>query len=323
MYFSGFLYLLSTFSDVNMMTPQNIGIVVGPNLLWIEPFHLPVMELNAVVALLVAWYPVMFPKEGEEWMKRKPTISGGKSGEPAAQNPGASRSVESEPGAGRPLPARPVLAGGAGGRLPPPGRPLPVRRVLPEFPGRAELRVSSGNVGAPGRSASLARPPPSRQLSGAQLSLSPNVLAAALSNQTPPNSGPPSKPPPPSPREPVAQILAAPVVPPRDDNSLTPREDSATKKEITQTNNSPTSTNEPSGNSLDQKNAAPNLDNDIATWSVDSVCEWLESEGFSQYVDTFKDNDIDGGILMSLTPDEMLSSLGIKSLGHRRRLDLD
>lgn len=48
-----FLFRLSKHSDVNMMAPQNIGIVIGPNVLWQPPFNMPVMEMNDVVCRLV------------------------------------------------------------------------------------------------------------------------------------------------------------------------------------------------------------------------------------------------------------------------------
>jgi hypothetical protein len=50
-----FLYKLSLKSDVNLMTPQNIGIVIGPNVLWQPPLCMPLMEMNTVVMNLVTY----------------------------------------------------------------------------------------------------------------------------------------------------------------------------------------------------------------------------------------------------------------------------
>ena len=45
----------------------------------------------------------------------------------------------------------------------------------------------------------------------------------------------------------------------------------------------------------------------------------LRRLGLEQYVQLFRDNDIDGEILCAMTPDD-LKKLGISSFGHRRRL---
>lgn len=50
-----------------------------------------------------------------------------------------------------------------------------------------------------------------------------------------------------------------------------------------------------------------------------NVSAWLDNIGLSQYTDAFRDNDIDGDILIDLTADD-LKELGIASLGHRKRL---
>jgi hypothetical protein len=61
-----FLHQLSKKSEINMMTPQNIGIVIGPNVLWQPPLCMPMMEMNTVVMNLViycneVWAPVRTP----------------------------------------------------------------------------------------------------------------------------------------------------------------------------------------------------------------------------------------------------------------------
>jgi hypothetical protein len=49
------------------------------------------------------------------------------------------------------------------------------------------------------------------------------------------------------------------------------------------------------------------------------VGAWLRGLGLGQYEPTFRDNDIDAGLLPTLTADD-LRELGIASLGHRKRL---
>jgi hypothetical protein len=51
----------------------------------------------------------------------------------------------------------------------------------------------------------------------------------------------------------------------------------------------------------------------------DSVPAWLRGLGLEQYVQLFRDNDIDGEILCGMTAED-LKELGISSFGHRRRL---
>jgi SAM (Sterile alpha motif) domain-containing protein len=46
---------------------------------------------------------------------------------------------------------------------------------------------------------------------------------------------------------------------------------------------------------------------------------WLRGLGLEQYVQLFRDNDLDGEILCAMTAED-LKKLGISSFGHRRRL---
>jgi SAM domain (Sterile alpha motif) len=48
------------------------------------------------------------------------------------------------------------------------------------------------------------------------------------------------------------------------------------------------------------------------------IAAWLRSLGLQQYEPIFRDNDIDGAVLPSLTAED-LRDLGIASVGHRRR----
>ena len=49
------------------------------------------------------------------------------------------------------------------------------------------------------------------------------------------------------------------------------------------------------------------------------IADWLQELGLQQYVAAFRDNDIDGHVLLSLTADD-LSEIGVSSVGHRRRI---
>ena len=49
------------------------------------------------------------------------------------------------------------------------------------------------------------------------------------------------------------------------------------------------------------------------------VAEWLRVLGLEQYAPAFRDNDIDREILRRLTGED-LRELGVRSIGHRRRL---
>jgi len=50
-----------------------------------------------------------------------------------------------------------------------------------------------------------------------------------------------------------------------------------------------------------------------------NVREWLKDRDFGQYADSFTDNDVNEEILRSLNDDD-LKELGVRSLGHRKRL---
>ena len=52
--------------------------------------------------------------------------------------------------------------------------------------------------------------------------------------------------------------------------------------------------------------------------SID-VADWLRALGLEQYAPAFRDNDIDAEVLRRLTGED-LRELGVRSIGHRRRL---
>jgi hypothetical protein len=49
------------------------------------------------------------------------------------------------------------------------------------------------------------------------------------------------------------------------------------------------------------------------------VAAWLRGLGLEQYAPAFRDNDVDGEVLPELTADD-LNSIGVTSVGHRRKL---
>ena len=49
------------------------------------------------------------------------------------------------------------------------------------------------------------------------------------------------------------------------------------------------------------------------------VTAWLRWLGLEQYAPAFRDNDVDGEVLPSLTADDLIS-IGVTSVGHRRKL---
>ncbi|KAG0346045.1 Adaptor for signal transduction, partial [Podila minutissima] len=61
------------------------------------------------------------------------------------------------------------------------------------------------------------------------------------------------------------------------------------------------------------------LDERVYRWSVDTTGQWLNSNGFEDSIQSFKDNDITGDILLDLTHDT-LKDMGMHSTGRRIRL---
>ena len=49
------------------------------------------------------------------------------------------------------------------------------------------------------------------------------------------------------------------------------------------------------------------------------IAAWLRGLGLEQYAPAFRDNDVDGEVLPELTADDLIS-IGVTSVGHRRRL---
>ncbi|MFL5269413.1 MAG: SAM domain-containing protein, partial [Stellaceae bacterium] len=49
------------------------------------------------------------------------------------------------------------------------------------------------------------------------------------------------------------------------------------------------------------------------------VAAWLHGLGLERYVSAFRDNDIDAEVLPKLTVEDLIS-IGVTSVGHRRRL---
>ena len=50
-----------------------------------------------------------------------------------------------------------------------------------------------------------------------------------------------------------------------------------------------------------------------------NIGTWLRGLGLERYEASFRDNDIDPGVLPELTADDLIG-LGVSSIGHRRKL---
>src|SRR5262249_29710698 len=53
--------------------------------------------------------------------------------------------------------------------------------------------------------------------------------------------------------------------------------------------------------------------------AMQQIADWLEQLGMQEYIQRFAENDIDFAILSDLT-DQDLEKIGVRSLGHRRKL---
>ncbi|EMR11120.1 hypothetical protein PNEG_00717 [Pneumocystis murina B123] len=61
--------------------------------------------------------------------------------------------------------------------------------------------------------------------------------------------------------------------------------------------------------------------NEVKLWSEEKVGEWLKSNNFGDYVDIFKENNVNGDILLECNA-ALLKELGIKKLGDRIKLSV-
>jgi len=55
----------------------------------------------------------------------------------------------------------------------------------------------------------------------------------------------------------------------------------------------------------------------LEIWTLDDILQWLADKGMEKYIDSFRENDIDGENLLELNESD-LRDLGIKSIGHRK-----
>ncbi|XP_029353257.1 WD repeat, SAM and U-box domain-containing protein 1 isoform X2 [Echeneis naucrates] len=72
--------------------------------------------------------------------------------------------------------------------------------------------------------------------------------------------------------------------------------------------------------SSEGKASAGRLNLLVADWSEEDVSAWLVDEGLHQLVDKFRDNNIDGTELLSLTKETLASELFIESVGLRNKI---
>ena len=49
------------------------------------------------------------------------------------------------------------------------------------------------------------------------------------------------------------------------------------------------------------------------------VAAWLRGLGLEQYAPAFRDNDVDGAVLLEMTADDLII-IGVTSVGYRRKL---
>jgi len=63
----------------------------------------------------------------------------------------------------------------------------------------------------------------------------------------------------------------------------------------------------------------PSLPDVVSQWTVDNVCQWLQSVQFDDYIPKFKKSHIDGELLISLTDDD-LKNLGVDDGFHRKKI---
>ncbi|KAK3822202.1 MAG: hypothetical protein JOS17DRAFT_777357 [Linnemannia elongata] len=61
------------------------------------------------------------------------------------------------------------------------------------------------------------------------------------------------------------------------------------------------------------------LDAHVYNWTVDTTAQWLTTNGYEDSVQSFKENDITGDVLLDLTHDT-LKDMGMSSTGRRIRL---
>ncbi|RMZ54077.1 hypothetical protein APUTEX25_002654, partial [Auxenochlorella protothecoides] len=58
----------------------------------------------------------------------------------------------------------------------------------------------------------------------------------------------------------------------------------------------------------------------VASWSIQDACTWLESIGLGQYRKRFVHHAVDGRLLLGMTAAHLKEDLGIGSLGHRHAI---
>ena len=58
----------------------------------------------------------------------------------------------------------------------------------------------------------------------------------------------------------------------------------------------------------------------LTSWSVEDVCFWLLAQNLGNFVDTFRENEVDGECLLTLNNRLLKDDLGINALGHRSRI---
>lgn len=61
------------------------------------------------------------------------------------------------------------------------------------------------------------------------------------------------------------------------------------------------------------------LSQQVPTWSVEDVKEWVKQIGFSQYADSFEDSRVDGDLLLQLSEEMLREDIEMRNGILRRR----
>ncbi|EKX36483.1 hypothetical protein GUITHDRAFT_155237 [Guillardia theta CCMP2712] len=68
------------------------------------------------------------------------------------------------------------------------------------------------------------------------------------------------------------------------------------------------------------REGAANLPSNVADFTVEHVCAWLEGMDLGEYADVFRTNKIDGDLLAELEERDLLEDFGITNKYHRKKI---
>ena len=58
----------------------------------------------------------------------------------------------------------------------------------------------------------------------------------------------------------------------------------------------------------------------ITSWSVNDVAVWMTQNGFGEFEEVFRQNEVDGECLLSLDNNLLRNDLGVSQLGKRSKI---